>query len=152
MRKKEQEITSRSEINDIIAKCEICRIALSDNDMPYIVPVNFGINGNDLYIHCATEGRKIDIIKKNPNVCVEFDINSKIAEAEKACNWSIKYKSVIAIGKACIIDNFDEKIIALNILMSQYSDENFTFNEDSVNRTAIIKISLSEITGKQSGY
>ena len=99
MRKKENEITERSEIDEVINKCEICRLGLSDENKPYVVPMNFGYKNNRLYFHCAKEGRKLDIIRKNPEVCFEFDLVPEILKAEKACNWGIKYKSVIGFWK-----------------------------------------------------
>ncbi len=152
MRKKEQEITDRSKIEEVIHNSTICRLALSDNNIPYIVPVNFGYENNVIYIHSALEGRKIDIIHNNPNVCIEFDIKAEIVAADKACDWGIKYQSVIGFGNASIIKNKDDKLYALRILMKQYSDEVFAFSDDAVRRTAIIKVDLESITGKQSGY
>jgi len=152
MRKKEQEITNRSEIDGIIRESKICRLALCDGDKPYIVPVNFGYKNNSLYIHSAPEGKKIDIIKKNPNICFEFDLLHEIVEADKACNWSIRYKSVIGYGLAYLVENNEDKIDALKILMNQYSEKPFTFSENSVKKTAIIKIFINNLYGKKSGY
>ena len=78
MRRKEKEIKDRKEIISILQKAKICRIGLSENNKPYIVPMNFGYKEGCLYFHCANEGRKIGIIKKNNNVCFEIDTDHKI--------------------------------------------------------------------------
>ena len=75
MRRKDKEITDIKEIEEIIKKADCCRIALVDNDEPYIVPVNFGYERNTLYFHGALEGRKAEIIRKNNNIC--FELNSR---------------------------------------------------------------------------
>lgn len=152
MRKKEQEITDRSEIDSIIRRSKICRLGLCDVDKPYIIPVNFGYINNTLFVHSATEGKKIDIIRNNPNVCFEFDLEPELLEADKACNWSIKYKSVIGFGKAYLIEDQEEKIHGLNVLMSQYSNKSFNFSKEPVSKTAIIRIEIESMTGKQSGF
>ena len=62
MRRKDKEIKDKKEIESIIKRAKVCRIALSDNNMPYIIPVNYGYKNNCIYIHSASEGKKIDII------------------------------------------------------------------------------------------
>lgn len=44
MRRKDREITDFNEIIDIIKKCDVCRIALNDDEYPYVVPLNFGLD------------------------------------------------------------------------------------------------------------
>ena len=75
MRRKDKEISDRSAIEDIIKRSTVCRLAMSDNNSPYVIPINFGYENSTVYFHSAREGRKIDILKKNPNVCIEFDID-----------------------------------------------------------------------------
>jgi nitroimidazol reductase NimA-like FMN-containing flavoprotein (pyridoxamine 5'-phosphate oxidase superfamily) len=95
---------------------------------------------------------KAGIIRKNPNVCFEIDTEVELAEAEKACDYGMKYRSVIGFGKASFIEDEDEKKDALAIVMSQYSDREFQFPEEIKGKTAIIKIEISSMTGKQSGF
>jgi len=151
MRKNKKEITDKSALETIIKNSAICRLALVDEDRPYIVPLNFGYQGGTLYFHCAHEGRKIDIIKTNPNVCFEFDINTEIITAEKACGWSMRYQSVIGFGKAYLVDDVQEKRTALNIIMQHYAGKNFSFPEDKLQITAVLKVAIEHMTGKQSG-
>lgn len=83
MRKSDREITDRSAIDEIIRRCRACRLGLSDEGQPYVVPLNFGYDGHALYFHGAMEGRKIDVIRKNSRVCFEFDIVIDMVEAEE---------------------------------------------------------------------
>lgn len=150
MRRSEQEITDESAIEAIINASSVCRLALSDGDQPYIVPLSFGYQDRTLYFHSALEGRKIDIIKINDRICFEFDVNTEIIEAEKACKWGIKYQSVIGFGIAVFVENIEEKQKALNIIMNHYSDRNFQFPDKIMKKTAIIKIEIESMTGKHS--
>ncbi|MGZ6250181.1 MAG: pyridoxamine 5'-phosphate oxidase family protein, partial [Syntrophales bacterium] len=117
---------------------------------PYIVPLCFGYDGEGLYFHSASAGRKIDILRKNSRVCFEFDIPEGMREAEQGCRWGIKYRSVIGFGTAEIVDNQEDKKKALQIIMAQYSDKEFIFPEDVVAKTAIIKVVITRVTGKQA--
>ena len=150
MRRKEKEITEESVIEAIIQKSLVCRLALSDGNFPYIVPLCFGYRDKVLYFHGSLKGKKIDIIRKNQNICFEFDINTEIVKAEDACHWSMKYKSVIGFGKAVLLEDLDEKRKALNIIMSQYSDRTFQFNDATLKETVVIKVEIESMTGKQS--
>jgi len=109
MRKKDKEIKDPREIEEIISANKICRIALCDKDTPYIVPMNFGYKENKIFFHTARKGKKIDIIKKNKKVCFEITDSIEILRAEKACNFSTKYRSVIGFGSIKIANNPDEK-------------------------------------------
>ena len=152
MRRSEKEIKSRPEIEAVILKSDVCRIGLAEGNMPYVIPVNFGFKDNRLYFHSAKEGRKLDIIRRNSNVCFEMDIDHDFVKAEKGCNWAMKYRSVIGTGKAVIIENITEKIAALKLIMAHYSDGKYDFSESDAERVAVIRIDIESLSGKKSGY
>jgi len=62
LRRKEKEITNRNEIEEILTHNTICRIALSDNNIPYLIPMNYGYKENKIFLHSAGTGKKIEII------------------------------------------------------------------------------------------
>ncbi len=151
MRKKEKEIIERSEIDQIIKNSEVCRIAFAKDNIPYIVPLSFGYDGKNLYIHTATRGKKIDFIKSNNTICFEFDLDVKtISHATIGCKWTAAYRSVIGNGK--IYEIYDKKQMAdgLNQIMLQYSGKKWEFTEKMLNNVRVWKIEIVEITGKKS--
>jgi len=150
MRRKDKEIKEITEIESIIKRSMVCRLALADNNRPYVVPLCFGYKDNSLYFHSTGKGKKLDIIKKNNTVCFEFDIVHRPIKADNACDWGMKYKSVIGYGKASIIEDFEAKCHALNIIMQQYSSESFEYSENKVKKTVVIKVEIEHMTGKQS--
>jgi hypothetical protein len=149
MRRSKEEIIDRTAIDDIIRQCRVCRLGLTDGEEPYIVPLCFGYDGKALYIHSAHEGKKIDILRRNDRVCFEFDIPGEMKESEQGCKWGIRYRSVIGFGRAELVDDGDAKRKALDILMAQYSGKKYTFPDEVLTKTAIIKVVISRITGKQ---
>ena len=152
MRKIDKEITDSELIEAVIQRCQVCRLGLSDDGTPYVVPVCFGYRDRTVFIHCATEGRKIDIIKRNNVVCVEFDIDYELVPGKQACGWSMKYRSVIAGGTASFIENPLEKQRAFDIIMAHYSADSFEYTDKKLALTAIITVTIEHMTGKQSGY
>ena len=150
MRRKEKEITDKSEIESIIRKSLVCRLGLADDGSPYIVPLCFGYKDNSLYFHSAKEGRKIEILKRNNDVCFEFDDNLEVQAGKAACDWGMKYRSVIGYGRASFIEDPEEKRKALDVIMAQYADGDFEYSEKLFEEALVIKVDISSMTGKKS--
>jgi len=78
VRRREREVVEPNEIRDIIEACKVCRLGFCEEGEVYIVPVNFGydMKGKELtlYIHCAGEGRKIDLIRKNAKSVLRWTV------------------------------------------------------------------------------
>ena len=153
MRRSEREITELTEIEDIIQRAQVCRIALAEGKIPYIVPVHFGHKEKCLYFHCATQGKKLGILRKNSNVCFEMDIDYQTVKTPGApCGWSAKYRSVIGFGRAFIVEKSDQKSAALNIIMQHYGGDWYDFSHKELENVAIVKIEIDNMTGKKAGY
>ncbi len=150
MRRKDREITDKQDIEKFIKASHVCRLAMVDGKIPYIVPLNFGYQNGVLFFHSAPEGRKIDILRQNPNVCFEMDELVRFKKAKLPCDWGIEYKSVIGSGTAEFLDDIEEKTAALNIIMSQYSGRQFEYSSEMVDKTIVIKVIIGQMTGKQS--
>lgn len=153
MRKEEKEITAIDEIESIIYKSDVCRIALANGNIPYIVTMNFGYKGGEtkrLFFHCAKEGKKLDMIRKNNYVCFEMDTDHIITDGKEACDFSMKYNSVIGWGHIYIADTSKDKIEGLNSIMDHYTNRNdFSYREKSLGNMVILKLDILEMTGKK---
>jgi nitroimidazol reductase NimA-like FMN-containing flavoprotein (pyridoxamine 5'-phosphate oxidase superfamily) len=151
MRRKDKEITDKSLLESVLQESKVCRIGLSRDNEPYVVPVIFAYKENCIYFHSAHEGKKIDIIQQNNRVCVEIDALNGVVAGKKACLFGLKYISVIASGKASFITDLDEKSATLDLLMQKYSDQTqWSFFPTAVEKMNVIKIELDELTGKES--
>ena len=152
MRRSEKAVTDRAEIDAIIRASEVCRLAMAQDGVPYVVPLNFGYDGESVYFHCAPEGRKLDILRANNRVCLEFDISDGLVRAagDNGCAWGMRYRSVIAFGTAELVEGLEDRRAALAVVMAQYSKRSFQFPSDMVERTAVIKVQITSITGKRS--
>jgi len=153
MRRSAREIKDKKEIESIIQRAQVCRIGLSEDNVPYVVPMNFGYKDNCLYFHCAKAGKKIDVIRQNNKVCFEMDIDHTIVKPEgRPCGYSTKYRSVIGFGKAFLVDDLEEKAMALNIVTKHYSSGFYQFSEKELENVATIKVEIDSMTGKKAGY
>ena len=150
MRRKEKEITDISEIESIIRDSLVCRLGLADNGTPYIVPLCFGFKDNSLYFHSAKVGRKIEILKRNNEVCFEFDGNLEVQTGKTACDWGMQYRSVIGFGRASFVGDPEEKRKALDVIMAQYADGAFEYLEKALGKALVIRVEIESMTGKKS--
>lgn len=150
MRRKDKEISDKSEVESIIRKSLVCRLGIADNGTPYIVPLCFGYKDNCLYFHSAREGRKIEILKRNNEVCFEFDENLEVQSGKAACDWGMHYRSVIGHGRASFVDDNAEKRVALDTIMAQYADGTFEYTEKALVKALVIKVEIESMTGKKS--
>lgn len=150
MRRKDREITDLSQIIDILRKADVCHVAMCDNNVPYVVTMNFGL-GRDglspLYFHCASEGKKIKILTKNSLVCFQADIeHDLILHRETSCGCSMSYQSVVGMG---FVNDPSEKLEALQAIMTHYTNRSeHTFKDELVERTLILRLDVEEISGK----
>jgi len=152
MRRNDKEIKDPNEIERLLHQPSVCRIAMVDGEVPYIVPVNFAVEDDVLYIHSAKTGKKLEILRKNPSVCFEMDIPGELVEGERACQWGMKYKSLIGFGKAVFLESGVEKKKALDILMKKYAGrDNYSYADEALDKVSIIGIQIESVSGKKSG-
>lgn len=152
MRRKDRQITDRAEIDSILHAEHVLHLALADDGVPFIVPVNFGYDGTSVYFHSAPAGTKIAILRRNPRVCFEVLANYELIEAEAGCDYSARFRSVIGFGRAVFLEDPAEKARALDVLMTKVSDRAFTYPPEIVVKTAVIRIDVESIKGKKKGF
>lgn len=157
MRRKDREVTDLTEITKIIEQCDACHVGMTDQDgFPYVVPMSFGYSRDGdtitFYLHSAAEGKKLDLMKMHPQVCLQADCSHRLLPSkteEKACGYSTEFQSVIAFGKAEFVTKPEEKLFALQHLMSHYyPGKEFQFDSSMVEHVAVTKITVQKITGK----
>ena len=158
MRRKDKEVQERARLEDILAQAQVGRLAMVAEEeggpAPYVVPVFFACRGEKLYVHCAQEGRKLELLAANPRVCVEVDECRGIFPADKPCAFTSVFRSVIAFGAARRVEDTAAKRAALDLLMQKYAGRatgpGFEFSDATLEHTAILEITVQAITGKQS--
>lgn len=154
MRRKDKQAGSEKAL-EIVQNCDVCRIALCDGEMPYIVTMNFGFEfaGTELilYFHCANEGKKLDLIRKNGKVCFEMDWGHRLFVSDIACKCSMGYESVVGFGQIEILPDREEKRRGLLSIMKKYSPENeYSFPDPMVDGVTVLKLTVGEYQAKVS--
>jgi uncharacterized protein len=143
-------------VSDVIRNCEVCYVGMVDDEgKPYVLPFNFGYEDGIIYLHSAGTGKKIDILRSRPSVCIAFstDHQLKFSNEEVACSYSMRFRSVLAYGDVVFVEDADEKQKILNVIMKQYTGkDDFGYNMPAVMDVCVFKVKVSSFTGKESGF
>ena len=152
MTKRELQITDENQIRAILDTAKVVHLGMCVDNMPYVVPMNYGYTMEDghlvIYLHSAVRGKKLDMIRANPNVFIELDCDRNPFEGELPCQYGLSYSSLMGQGKARIIENVEEKMAAMTALMKTQTQKDFTFNEKLVSIVAVVRIDVEEYTAK----
>ena len=154
MELRNREIKKHEEIEAIINEAEVCYAGMVDSDKPYVLPFNFAYEKGNIYLHCDVKGYKLDVLRKNPNMCINFNIGNELFYRHKqvGCSWGMKFKSVNASGKVEFIDDYDLKYSVMKLFMLKYAGEDYEFSEPSIKNVVIMRIKVKDFTGKKYGY
>jgi nitroimidazol reductase NimA-like FMN-containing flavoprotein (pyridoxamine 5'-phosphate oxidase superfamily) len=153
MRRVDREVSDYAEILVIIKACDVMRLAMVDETgQAYIVPLNFGWESEGevltLFFHCAKEGRKLDILRQNPQVCFEMDTDHCLTTAEEACGYSFGFKSVIGWGEVELLESYDTKVLGLQAIMRHAGRTHSDFSPEATQRVLVGRVRVDKITGK----
>ena len=153
MTRREKETTDLQDILHILDTAKVVHLGLCVDNEPYVVPMNYGYTLEEgelcIYLHGATVGRKIDIIRKNPKVFFEMECDVTPFEGKVACQYGTTYASVMGLGTAEILEVPEDKIDGLVKFMKTQTGKDFTFDERMVSIVSVIKITATDFTAKK---
>ena len=151
--RREREVTDLQEILGILDRGKIVHVGMIDGDRPYVVPMNYGYTMEDgkltLYLHGAPRGRKLDVLRKNPNVFVTIDTDIEPFEGAAACQYGVTYSSVMGDGVAELVEDVEGKKDGLTKLMKTQTGKDFEFVDKMVGGVTVIKIHVTQFTAKR---
>ena len=154
MRKLHKRITDLAVIFKILDTCHVGRLGtISSDGWPMIKPLNFARLDWRIYFHCAVDGEKLDDIRRDNRVCFEVDLPIAYVKGQpdNPCRAEYLYRSVIIRGRATIVEDRAEKILALDGLMRKFQPEaTFSgYSDDKLDITGIVRIDIDDLSGKE---
>lgn len=152
MRRKAREVTDPVVIESVLQSEKLMHLAMSQNDVPFLVPVYFGWDGKALYFHSASAGSKIGILQANPEVCFEISSVAGFIEAEEACDFEARHRTVIGFGRAVFVEDEAEKIRALDLIVAHFTRKHFEYPKENLAKTLVIRIDVHAMKCKQHGF
>ena len=152
MTKRERQVTDPAQIQHILDAGKVLHLGLAVNNEPYVVPMNYGYTMEDgkltLYLHSAVRGKKLDMIRENPNVFFEIECDRMPFEGQVPCQYGMVYSSIMGRGEAVIVEDVEQKKAAMSILMKTQTGKDFTFEDRLVSIVTVIRIDAAEYTAK----
>jgi hypothetical protein len=153
LRRSEKALDDSREIEQVLASVRIMTVACCLENVPYLFTVDFAWDqqSRELWFHCATEGRKIEVLQANPRVCVTVIEDRGYLDGE--CDHA--FRSLILEGKARVITDLSEKRRALELLARKHERQpeavlaRFAGNDEAVRKVGMVRISVDSISGKQ---
>ena len=146
-------IEDREKIDIVIKDCKVCYVAASAGNVPYILPMNFALEGDVVILHSAQSGRMWETLKENPMACINWTRGESLAWQNErvGCSYRMISTSVLVEGNVEFVEDYAEKERCLHLLMAQYSHLQFRFNVPAVNNVGIMKVHMDKVTAKEFG-
>ena len=150
MRRKRQELSREDAIQVLNRGTNGVLAVHGDDGYPYGVPLSYAYADGNIYFHCSTSGHKADAIRKNDKVCFTVVDQDKIV-AEELTSY---FRSVIAFGRAIIIEDPEEKIKAHIVFSEKYSGAFPEKIQSSIQKglgnMLMVRIEIEHMTGKEA--
>jgi hypothetical protein len=139
-----------AECDALLRRAEVCRLGLIEGGQPYVVPVNFGYDGERVYVHGPREGRRITAVTGGARVCFEVD-EGEIVPADRPCGYTSRFRSVIGYGTARLLESAAEKRHGLDVIMRHYGSMGEGIPPETCAITSVLEIEIETMDGKWHG-
>ncbi len=141
-------------IEKVIKSCNVCFVGMADEEgTPYVLPMNFGYKEKTVILHSAPDGRKIDMLNRNKKVSIVFSTDSELVYQHKqvACSYRARSTSVMISGEVEFIEDDEGKREALDILMENYSVDNFGYSNPAIRNVKVWRVKAETMTCREFG-
>jgi uncharacterized protein len=152
VREPQRGIYDRETIYKILDEGFVCHVGFAMEGQPYVIPTMFARVGEAIYFHGSAASRMLRGAAAGVSVCVTVTLADGLVLARSVFNHSMNYRSVVALGKAQLVDAREEKVAALHaftekILPGRWEDARQP-NEKELKATSILRLPLTEVSAK----
>jgi nitroimidazol reductase NimA-like FMN-containing flavoprotein (pyridoxamine 5'-phosphate oxidase superfamily) len=145
-------VYDRTEIYKILDEGFVCHVGFETDGQPFVIPTLYARVGDAIYFHGSAASRMLRDAADGVPVCITVTLTDGLVLARSVFNHSMNYRSVVALGKATLVDAPSEKLEALhafteNILPGRWEDARQP-NQKELKATSILKLPLTEISAK----
>ncbi|WP_458110625.1 pyridoxamine 5'-phosphate oxidase family protein [Bacillus sp. PK6-013] len=160
IRQKQLVCTDEKKIDQFLTEAQTGYLGMSTDEYPYVIPLNFVWKNGYIYFHGASEGRKMDMLQENPNVCFTVSEQYGTMVHPIPAKTDTAYMSVILFGTASIITDLDEATSAMQALLDKYVPGYYStplhkthvekYRSSLGSKTVVLKIQPIKITAKEN--
>jgi uncharacterized protein len=152
VRESQRGVYDRETIDKILDEGLVCHVGFSADGQPFVIPTLYARIGDAIYFHGSAASRMLRGVSEGANVCLTVTLTDGIVLARSVFNHSMNYRSVVALGKATIVDAHAEKLDALRAftekILPHRWDEARRPNEKELKATSILRLPLTEVSAK----
>ncbi len=152
MTRRERQVTDPEKILEILQRSKVVHLGLCDGNQPYVVPMNYGYEMQEgrltLYLHGAPQGRKYDVMARQPRVSFTMECDLQPFTGKVACMYGLSYSCLMGEGTASFVEDPAEKCRALSLIMKTQTGEDFSFDEKLTSVVRIVRIDVESYTAK----
>ncbi len=143
-------IESQDEMEKMLKEEEIGYLGVSLDGKPYVVPLNYSYANGKIFFHCSFKGKKLDYMRKNPLVCFTVAWQpGRVREHAGGNPCHVDSDSVICYGKARVMEDVDEREVALNLFNRRFKPEAADVPLERVRDCCVVEIAVYEMTGRR---
>jgi len=151
MRKKDRQISDPAQLEDILRRGQVLRLAMCRDNQPYLLPLNYGYHQGSIYLHTGRQGLKLDFLRANPRVCFEVSVDVEMVPGPEACAWNCHYLCVLGFGRAVEVTDEAERRLGLMAVTAQYAGPGpHALKEESLARAWVLRIDIDQLSGKRN--
>lgn len=151
MRKAQREITDQAALAALLGRGRVINLALNADGAPYVVPMNYGYKDGVLYVHCAREGTKLDLLRADARVGFSIVVDYALRLKDDPCEATAHYASICGTGTARILETQEEKQHGLEAVVAQVAPHaGREFPQKVLDVTCVVAITPERLSGKQN--
>ena len=152
VREPQRGVYDRETIYKILDEGLVCHVGFSADGQPFVIPTLYARIGDAIYFHGSAASRMLKGTSEGASVCVTVTLTDGIVLARSVFNHSMNYRSVVALGKATLVDAPEEKLEALRAftekILPQRWDDARQPNERELKATSVLRLPLTEASAK----
>jgi nitroimidazol reductase NimA-like FMN-containing flavoprotein (pyridoxamine 5'-phosphate oxidase superfamily) len=153
LRRKKRAIKTSREMELLLERMPVGRLAVTTEEGPYIIAVNYLFFEGSIYFHSGLAGRKMEALRADSRVCFMVDEIGPQVLLEQGCGISQVYKSVVCFGKAEFVEGQVEKRRILEKMVQKYVPSSYAFSpmkDQNIKKTAVVRIVIESMSGKEN--
>jgi nitroimidazol reductase NimA-like FMN-containing flavoprotein (pyridoxamine 5'-phosphate oxidase superfamily) len=152
VREPQRAVYDREAMYSILDEGFICHVGFAVEGQPFVIPTSYGRKDANLYIHGSAASRMLRQMKDGVRVCVTVTLLDGLVLARSVFNHSMNYRSVVILGKAELVGDPEEKLVALralseHILPGRWDDARQP-NERELGATSVLRLAIEEFSAK----
>lgn len=152
VREADRGVYDRETVYQILDAGFLCHVGFAVEGQPFVIPTSYGREDSNLYIHGSAASRMLRQMKEGVAVCVTVTLLDGLVLARSIFNHSMNYRSVVILGKATLVDDPQEKLVALRVLSEHIIpgrwDDVRQPNDKELKATSVLRVPIEEFSAK----